>query len=631
MQGLKLQELKIQPNLVKVRQLVNIKISFSLEIPLLNYSSLIFRFRGGRNNKNDWYILQTRDFNENGYSQLTTEQEHDFFPILVNGKELEIHFLVCNENGIDSGVNFTFEIYKTLAQSISEKHKKIEVLIEIDKNERFKALNSPTLEIISEKFDHITVISPSIVFPEEPMKTILRVEDKYNNIVEGLKGNLNFFYSTPEGIRQRIDGVSIEQRTQGIYRINTKAPIIPGYYTIEISYQQGLYSSNIFECRNERNGKKLFWGYLHGHTNKSDGMLDISDYFNNLINAGLDFGTSTEHDHLYETSNEDFNEIRSVVKNYHKDGEFVSIFAYEYGTWYTGYGDICVYHFNDGIPILRSEINKYNSTPKFFKNLKPYENKVLLIGHHSALRPGFRNWDYFDNTLERLVEIYSTWGNQEYSHLEGNPLPPRYKFYGHGKHALKRGPILERKGSFVQDALQRGYKLGFTAGGDDHFGAFPSGPMDPDNGLYPSGIMAIWADQLTKEALWDAMINRKCYGTTGPRVIIEFSLNNNFMGEILELEDHLDLINERRLQIAITSPIPINRIEIIRNNDILFTKSAKENIFSFQYLDSIRINEIMLKNSQKDELFLYYYLRTFLEGSHMAWSSPIWIISSLSP
>ncbi|GAH92825.1 unnamed protein product, partial [marine sediment metagenome] len=46
--------------------------------------------------------------------------------------------------------------------------------------------------------------------------------------------------------------------------------------------------------------------------------------------------------------------------------------------------------------------------------------------------------------------------------------------------------------------LRRGYKLGFTAGGDDHFGIYSSGPGDPDNGIYPSGIMAVWAKQLTK-------------------------------------------------------------------------------------------------------------------------------------
>ena len=38
------------------------------------------------------------------------------------------------------------------------------------------------------------------------------------------------------------------------------------------------------------------------------------------------------------------------------------------------------------------------------------------------------------------------------------------KFFGYGKNAKKRGAILEKKKCFVQDALARGFKLGFTAG-----------------------------------------------------------------------------------------------------------------------------------------------------------------------
>ncbi len=629
MHGLNLRDIVIHPACVKVRQFVNIKISFSLEIPLPIDSCLIFRFRGGRNNKNDWYILQANNPNEAGFSRLTTHKNHKFFPIIVNGKDLEARFILSEEKGLDKGEVLVFEIFNTLTQSISEKNKKIEIFIETGKNEKFKILNNPTIEVICEKFDHLTLISPSIVFPGQPIRTILRVEDKYNNVVETLKGNLNFFYNSINGNKSRIKDVSIEQRTQGVFRIETMGPAMAGFYNIEVSYQKKTFLSNIFECRNElNNNKRLFWGYIHGHTNKSDGMLDISDYFENLINAGLDFGTSTERDHLYETSEDDFKEINSIVNKYNKDGEFVSIFGYEYGTWYTGYGDICVYYFNNKLPILRSEINKYNSPQKLNKFLKEYKDNVLLISHHTALRPGFRNWDYFDNDVERLVEIYSTWGNQETSHSNGNPLPPRYKFYGYGRYALKRGPILERKGSFVLDALLRGYKLGFTAGGDDHFGAYPSGPVDLDNGLYPSGIMGVWADHLTKEALWNAFINRKTYGTTGPRIVIEFSLKKYFMGDIICLEENLDLINERIVKIAITSPLPLIKFEIIRNSEIFITNTTNKKIINTQYTDSICITDILMKHSKKEELFVLYYLRVFMEGNHMAWSSPIWIITS---
>ncbi|TFF87304.1 MAG: DUF3604 domain-containing protein, partial [Promethearchaeota archaeon] len=254
---------------------------------------------------------------------------------------------------------------------------------------------------------------------------------------------------------------------------------------------------------------------------------------------------------------------------------------------------------------------------------------TLLIGHHTALRPGHRNWDYFFQPLEKLVEIYSTWGNQEYSYSEGNPIPPRYKFFGYGKYAIKRGPILGKKGCYVQDALLRGYKLGFIAGGDDHIGAFPSGPMDIDNGIYPSGIMALWSykDKLTKEELWDKLISRKCYGTTGPRVIVQFWVENFFMGEIIKLIENIHLKDKRCILLSLFSPKNIEKIEIVRNSKIIYKKNINKNTFRLKFIDTDNFHSISHQHSKKQESFVFYYPRIFLFDSNMAWASPIWIIN----
>ncbi|MEJ2250842.1 MAG: DUF3604 domain-containing protein, partial [Candidatus Lokiarchaeota archaeon] len=374
----------------------------------------------------------------------------------------------------------------------------------------------------------------------------------------------------------------------------------------------------------------LFWGFIHGHTQKSDGMIPISDYFQNLVDADLDFGTNTEHDRLWETKNQDFLEIKKFVEKINEEGNLLSLFGYEWGSWYSRFGDICIYHKNDTIPILRSELNKFNSTSKLIKNLKKYRGKVLLIGHHTALRPGFRDWRWFDADLERLVEIYSCWGNQEYSFFQGNPLPPRYKFFGYGRYARKRGAILEKKGSFVQDALMKGYKLGFTAGGDDHFGIYPSGPVDPDNGIYPPGIMAIWASNLNKKNLWKSLISRKCYGTTGPRVIIEFFINHYEMGDICNVQDDNDLVHKRKIKFKIISSQRIEKIHLVRNNEIYKEFTPEKEIIERNLYDKQDFFKYSFMNFNKSEKVIFYYLRIFLERNQMAWSSPIWIITKIN-
>ncbi|TFG00696.1 MAG: DUF3604 domain-containing protein [Promethearchaeota archaeon] len=624
-------DIHVSPEKVKVREYCSISVSFILKVNFPKQSLLIFRIRGGRNNKNDWYFLQPYDADEKGYAELNFNNDKKILPLTITGKDLLIKYLILDEMGLEKDTKINFSIDNTLSQSIIEENKKIEILYKIPGKSEILCEECPKLTIISGSVDHLNIITPSIVNSSEDFKCILRFEDIYNNLADNSFGKISLYFIDQEN-EEFIKNIEVKPSDEGFIELTDLKIEKEGIYSIEAKYNHQSYRSNPFLCKsNQGDELKLFWGYIHGHTSKSDGMISIDDYFENLIKSGLDFGTSTEHDRLYETSDTDFGEIKEIVEKYNARKDFVSLFGYEYGTWYTGYGDICIYHLTNNIPIFRSEINKYNSTPKLIKNLKKYKNQVLMVGHHTALRPGYRNWDYFDNSLEKLVEIYSTWGNQEYPYSEGNPLPPRYKFFGYGKYARKRGPILGKRGSYVRDALEKGYKLGFIAGGDDHFGAFPSGKMDLDNGIYPSGIMAIWAKSLKKEELWRALNARRCYGTTGARVIIEFWIDGRFMGQIFDLNENESLKEERNLKLKVISPIKIERIEIIRNNMILCQKIINKNLIEFTFCDNAEFDDISFNHIKKPQKFVFYYPRLFLDDSNMAWASPIWIIENNNP
>jgi len=623
-----LADINVSPKKVKVREYCSISVSFILNFKLSKNYLLIFRIRGGRNNKNDWYYLQPYNSDENGYIELNLKNDKKILPLTITGKDLLIKYLILDEKGLEKDTKVKFSINNTLSQSIIEENKKIEILFKKPGNNEILIQECPKLTIISRSFDHINIITPSIVNITENFKCILRFEDKFNNLVDNFSGTVSIYFLRAEN-ENFISNIDVKPNDEGYIELTDLKTENEGICFIEARYNHQSYRSNPFHCKSiQGNELKLYWGYIHGHTVKSDGMVSIDDYFENLIKSGLDFGTSTEHDRLYETSDADFKEIKGIVAKYNDREDFVSLFGYEYGTWYTGYGDICIYHVSNNIPIFRSEINKYNSTPKLIKNLKRHSDQVLMIGHHTALRPGYRNWDYFDNSLEKLVEIYSTWGNQEYPYSEGNPLPPRYKFFGYGKYARKRGPILGKRGSYVKDALEKGYKLGFIAGGDDHFGAFPSGNMDLDNGIYPSGIMAIWAKSLNKEELWKALNARRCYGTTCPRVILEFWIDELFMGQIFNLNEDESLKKERKLKLKVISPIKIERIEIIRNNMILSQKMVNKNLIEFTFCDNADFNNISLNHIKRPQKFVFYYPRLFLDDNNMAWASPIWIIEN---
>ena len=609
--------------MVEVRKFSDISISFKLTSSIPLKSLLTIRFRGGRNNKNDWYYLQPYDPAIPGYCELETDPKTQFIPILSTGKELKISYYFYKKS-VGSSTLFKFKINKTLVQSLVEDKKKIEVLLKKPNEKETICENTPLIDVFNSEFDHLTIIVPSITIPDEKFNIIIRAEDKFKNLVKGFNSELETALVSEKKNLGFMNKPSFPEENDGILIIKGVKVEALGSYKIEIKVGNECFFSNPFLCR-EKASKKLFWGFIHGHTNKSDGMRSIEDYFTNLKKAGLDFGASTEHDHTWETSDDDFNEIKETIQKHQKEGELILFFGYEWGYWYTGYGDICVYFFDDSLPILRSDANKYNSTEKLIKNLKSFQGDVLMIGHHSALRPGYRNWKYIDDSIERLVEIYSTWGNQENSSRDGNPLPPRYKFFGYGKHAIKRGPLLEKQGSFVQNALLMGYKLGFTAGGDDHFGVYPSGAIHPDNGIYPPGIMAVWAENLTKRDIWEALYNRKCYGSTSPRIIMEFCMDNYSMGDCIELENNSNLRENRKIMMRLFSPVIIKRIEIVRNNEIVHYKDVDLEVLEESWNDSSNFDSISLMHSNKREKLVFYYLRVFLEEDNMAWTSPIWI------
>ena len=619
----KLHDVKIEPKEVKVRSLATISIKFSLNQILPKGSEVIFRIRGGRNNKNDWYYLQPYDPKVLGYCRLETAPNSDFMPILSTGKELYISFLF-HKKSLELDTRLKFSLYNTLVQSLVEEKKKIEVLIKKPNEGAKICKNIPLIDVKNEEFDHLKIIIPSVVAPTEYFDILIRAEDKFKNIVEEFSSELEIFLIFENGNNILLKKIEIPNFNNGILKLEGLKNEKSGLFKIQIITKNKMYLSNPCMCKVDPS-KKLYWGFIHGHTTLSDGMRSIDEYFNNLIKAGLDFGTSTEHDHIWETSDEDFKTVKQIIKKYHKNHEFISFFGYEWGYWYTGYGDICIYFYDDSLPLLRSDTNKYNSTEKLIKNLKPHEGKVLMVGHHSALRPGYRDWNHLDDSIERLVEIYSTWGCQENSHKNGNPLPPRYKFFGYGPQAIKKGPLLEREGSFVQDALLKGYKIGFTAGGDDHFGLYPSGSIDPDNGIYPPGIMAVWAEDLTKENIWNALYNRKCYGTTGPRIIIEFYVDKYFIGDCVDIDLNLNLNDSRELRMNLISPIEIKKIEIIRNNQVVNSILVNHENHKGIWVDNTPFDFVSIPNSKTQEKLIFYYLRVTMDGNEMAWSSPIWI------
>jgi hypothetical protein len=136
---------------------------------------------------------------------------------------------------------------------------------------------------------------------------------------------------------------------------------------------------------------------------------------------------------------------------------------------------------------------------------------------------------------------YETWdvGNLDISEAKTNDMLQ----YEYAREALKNGLLLEKR--FGTNP----YKFGLVGSTDSHtglsaveeenfFGKATNAEPSPKRMQHPfisseigkyegyetvaSGYAAVWAQENTREAIWDAMERKEVYGTTGPRILVRF-------------------------------------------------------------------------------------------------------------
>ena len=71
--------------------------------------------------------------------------------------------------------------------------------------------------------------------------------------------------------------------------------------------------------------------------------------------------------------------------------------------------------------------------------------------------------------------------------------------------------------------------------------------------------MGVWRPELTREALWQALWDRRCYATTNVRVVLRFWVCGAFMGQTVSCD------GERTIRVEASSEVPISRVEIVKD------------------------------------------------------------------
>ncbi len=306
-------------------------------------------------------------------------------------------------------------------------------------------------------------------------------------------------------------------------------------------------------------GLNVYYGDIHNHCNLSYGKGSLDEALHNA-RLQLDFVSVTLHGHWddmpqddprlgylvdyhrqgFERARANFGDYLATTAAANQDGQFVAFPSFE---WHSmRYGDHCIY-FRD---VATPEIFHVAHIEELRQRLRRHPHPSLLIPHHIGYKQGFRgiNWSQFTSELSPVVEIMSFHGASEHS-----DAAPEYL------HAM--GPRDYR--STVQYALEQGHVFGFI-GSTDHHSAHP--------GSYGYGQVAVWAENLSRAAIWDAVTKRRAYAITGDRVALQFALNGRPMGAVIPFAE------ARQIQVAVEAASAIDTIDVLHNNRVVHRASV---------------------------------------------------------
>jgi hypothetical protein len=508
-------------------------------------------------------------------------------------------------------------------QTILQRRKPFLIYLDPKGKGDYKESESFTIDIKGNKLHFIRVIAPSAVGKNKRFDMVLRFEDEFGNLTNNApEGTL--IELTYEHLRENLSWKLFVPET-GFLSLPNLYFNEPGVYKIQLQNldTKETFHSYPIKCFAELE-KSLFWGLLHGESDRVDSAENIETCLRHLRDEkSLQFFSSSSFESAEETPNEVWKGISSHVAEFNEESRFSVFLGMQWFADSPGEGLRNFVFAKDNKAILRKKETKNNNLKKIYKGLMP---KELISIPSFSMAKGFGNdFSDFNPEFERVVEIYNAWGSSECLTKEGNSRPI---------HSTTKTGTFEFADGSIRSALNKNLRFGFVAGGLDDRDLF-SPFYEGDQVQYSPGLTAILAAEQTRESLFAALHNRQCYATTGERIILGFSIAGTSMGGELTTNVKPGLAYNRHVSGYVAGTAPIEKIELIRNGSVIDTITDKPSSLEFTFDDSDPIDKVALtppKESPADTpSFVYYYLRITQEDGHIAWSSPIWVDLTGSP
>lgn len=450
--------------------------------------------------------------------------------------------------------------------------------------------------------DRLSVVAPSVVRPGERFAVRLAALDEKAYPSMECDAAARPTDGPADGLRE----VAFERGRPAVASMEGVSIADEGWQRLAFEMAGETWLSNPVHCSAE--SPRIFWGDPHVHTvlsrchPTSCRSLDFC-FVGARYMSGLDWVCAADHVSNGRSGKGKWEAQRRAVRVFDDPPHFAALLAYEASLKGGCGGDNNVYCRGD----LEDFIDHYEEgNARTLAEALPQD--CFVVPHHTT-RTGkhgeLSDAIYPGPDRMPVVEIHSKWGTSEY---RGNP---------NALHEVHEGP------SYVQDLLAQGYPLGFIAGTDTH-ATMPSsyGDDTPHIDRMP-GLTAIRASDLSREAVYDAMLARDCWGTSEERIIIEENMTGGRMGRVIEWDDSRA---PRQFHAHVAGRSDVLRVDLVRNGHDIHSVAGDGWRGEVEFTDEEPLADVAFEpRGWFDSPFVYYYLRVTCESGAQAWSSPIWL------
>ncbi len=452
------------------------------------------------------------------------------------------------------------------------------------------------------------VIAPSQAAAGRPIEVQINVTDRFANVADW-SGAV------------KADGQDAAVAA-GQARVRI-APAGAGFHRVmAVSDRFGRVASNPIRVTAQPGKDGVYWGDLHSHTGISEDGSGGNPFPYARDVARLDFYSLTDHINVRGEALNNFGKVgndygegtmpnewrwtREQTGKFHEPGRFVTILGFEYTLiWPWGHHNVFYrdtkadYFVGDKVP----------TTEALWAALDA--RRAFTIPHHTGIdwndggvTSAAVEWRTRNDRMRPAVEVYSIHGTSElYDPASGISY----------ENAVRRisldGP------HYARDGWRAGHRMGTIASSDNH---------TAQPGQRQQGLAAVFAPELTREAIFDALRARRSYGTTGERIWMDFRVDGRAMGE----------------EFAAASAQPEVTFRLAGTGAIDFVEVMKLDLATKQFRRLGILNPASedCEGRFRDEDFAadsMYYLRMKqhdrVRGREVwAWSSPVWVRKSAS-